>query len=69
MSILLPPLGLWPGIKYVFQKDEKTKLVGIIAIILTVLSSIITFWLFSGFMSGILNSSLGSLNQYQNLGY
>jgi hypothetical protein len=69
MSILLPPLGLWPGIKYVFQKDEKTKLVGIIAIVLTILSSVITIWLFSNFLSGMLNSSLGNLNQYQNLGY
>ena len=68
ISILLPPLGLWPGIKYVLQKDEKTKLVGIVAIILTIISSVITIWVFMNFMSGI-GSSIGPINQYQNMGY
>ena len=69
LSILLPPLGLWPGIKYVFQKDEKTKAVGIIAIILTVISTIVTLWLFMNTITN-LTSGIGSpLNQYQNLGY
>ncbi len=69
LSILLPPLGLWPGLKYVFQKDEKTKMVGIIAIILTIISTIVTLWLFMNTITGI-TSGIGSpLNQYQNLGY
>ncbi len=69
LSILLPPLGLWPGIKYVFQKDEKTKTVGVIAIILTIISTIVTLWLFMTTITSI-TSGIGSpLNQYQNLGY
>lgn len=69
ISLLLPPLGLWPGIKYVLQKDEKTKTVGIIAIILTVISTIVTLWLFMNTITSI-TSGIGSpLNQYQNLGY
>lgn len=69
LSILLPPLGLWPGIKYVLQKDEKTKTVGIIAIILTILSTIVTLWFFSNIITGITSSISSPLNQYQNLGY
>ena len=69
VSVLLPPLGLWPGIKYLLAESPQTKKVGIIAIILTVVSSIITIWLFMGIMNGV-NQSLGSqMNQYQNLGY
>ncbi len=42
ISFILPPLGLWPGFKYLRQNDHKLKLIGIIAIILTVISLIIT---------------------------
>ena len=33
LSFLLPPLGLYPGIKYILHGDTKTKVVGVIAII------------------------------------
>src|SRR4051794_33424105 len=39
MSVLLPPLGLWPGIKYLMKKDSKAKMVGAIAIILTIIGT------------------------------
>lgn len=35
-SVLLPPLGLVWGIRYLRQKDETSKVAGIISIILTV---------------------------------
>src|SRR5260221_13485505 len=35
VSVLLPPFGLWPAFKYLFQKDMKSKVVGSVAIILT----------------------------------
>jgi hypothetical protein len=69
ISILFPPLGLWPGIRYVMQKDEKTRTVGIIAIILTIVSTIITIWLFMNTLSSITSGIGMPLNQYQNLGY
>ncbi len=69
LSILLPPLGLWPGIKYVLQKDEKTKTVGIITIILTIVSTIVTLWLFMNTITSVTSGVNSSLNQYQNLGY
>lgn len=69
ISILLPPLGLWPGIKYIFQKDEKTKVVGIIAVILTIVSTVVTAWLFMNFLTNATSGINSSLDQYQNLGY
>lgn len=45
LSIFLPPLGLWPGIRYVRQPDQKTRMVGMIAIFLTIVSTIVTVWL------------------------
>jgi hypothetical protein len=70
VSIFLPPLGLVPGIKYLLQNNPKTKKVGIIAIILTVISSIITLWLTLGLINQM-SQSLGqqtNLNQYKSLG-
>ena len=64
MSILLPPLGLWPGIKYLLQKDQKAKTIGIIAIVLTTFSTIITSWIAINFFNQ-LNKIIGS----QNLGF
>lgn len=69
ISILLPPLGLWPGIKYVFQKDEKKRTVGIIAIILTIISTIVTVLIFMNTITSITSGTGSSLNQLQNLGY
>lgn len=67
LSFLLPPLGLWPGIKYLRQTDEKSRMVGFIAIVLTIISIIITIWLSVSFINTFkqqLNSQLngGNLN-------
>jgi len=69
ISILFPPFGLIPGIKYLLQKDEKLKTIGLIAIILTILSAIITLWLFMGTLNNLTSGLNSTLNQYQNLGY
>ncbi len=37
-SILLPPFGIWPAIKYLRQQDTASKIVGIVVILLTVVS-------------------------------
>ena len=69
LSLFLPPLGLWPGIKYFFQKDPKIKKVGLIAIILTIISTVITLWGTINFV-GKLNKAIGTeVNQYQDLGF
>jgi hypothetical protein len=69
ISILLPPLGLWPGVKYLFAKEQKTRIVGAIAIALTILSTVITIWLSIGLLNNINQSVNSQMNQYQNLGY
>jgi len=62
LSILLPPLGLWPAVKYLRQKDRKAKIIGIVAIILTIISSIITTYL----TINILNSEITAINNSQS---
>ncbi len=71
ISILLPPLGLWPGIKYLRGNSILEKRIGLIAITLTIVSTIITIWLtFSLLNTPLLFGGSGSqLNQLQNLGY
>lgn len=53
ISFLLPPIGLWPGIKYLKKEGKKEKTIGLTAIILTIISTIITLWLTFGFISQI----------------
>lgn len=68
LSTFLPPLGLWPGIKYLLQNDEKAKMIGIIAIVLTILSTIITIWISIGLLNQITQQFNTQMNQFQNLG-
>ena len=64
LSIFLPPLGLWPGIKYLGKEGREAQVVGVIAIALTIISSIVTIWLifyslqsYLAIYSGLINSS------------
>ena len=41
-SLLLPPLGYWWGIKYLLQQGAASKRIGIIIMVLTTISFIIT---------------------------
>lgn len=45
LAIFLPPLGLWPGIKYLEKKDPKARELGVITILLTLVSSFLVTWL------------------------
>lgn len=45
ISIFFPPFGLWPGVTYLMDKSEKAKIIGLVAIILTLISTIVTTWL------------------------
>lgn len=62
LSFLLPPLGLWPGIKYLRQKDEKSRMIGFIAIVLTIISTAIEIWV----ALGLVNTFNQQLNQQLN---
>jgi uncharacterized membrane protein YqaE (UPF0057 family) len=69
LSIFLPPLGLWPGIRYLFSKEQKTRTVGMVAIVLTIISTVVTLWISIGLFNNINQSVSSQMNQYQNLGY
>ncbi len=63
ISILLPPLGLFPGIKYLLDKNPTAKIIGIILITLTLLSSVIYVKL----SMDLVNSQVNQLNTQLNL--
>src|ERR1035437_8639368 len=68
LSFFLPPLGLWPGIKYLLQKNERAKKVGTIAIILTIISIVITIWISTGLVAYITQMLNAQANQAAGLG-
>jgi uncharacterized membrane protein YvbJ len=61
VSLFLPPFGLWYVWKYLKQKDVKSKKIGYVAAILTVISIIITVWFTEKTVNSI-NQSLNSLD-------
>src|SRR5471030_2209774 len=72
VSLILPPLGLWPAFKYLKSGNEKAKLIGIVAVILTIISTIVTLWISVGIFNSILGGLGGGgsqINSLQNLGY
>jgi len=71
VSFFLPPFGLGWGFKYIRFHDEKVKKVGLIAIILTIVSIILTIWISKSFMnsySKTINAINGGMG-IENLGY
>jgi uncharacterized membrane protein YvbJ len=61
LSFLLPPLGLWPAVKYLRQKDGKSKAIGYVAVVLTVIATVIAIWtslVFMDYFNRQLNTSL-----------
>ena len=44
LALFLPPFGFYPGIKYLMKKDQKTRQLGIIIVVLTTISCILTIW-------------------------
>lgn len=69
VSFLLPPLGLWPGINYLRQQDRTAKKIGLAAIFLTILSIVITSWLFINFMNTFTSGLNNELDFYNELNY
>lgn len=53
LSVILPPFGLIPGVKYILKSDSKATMVGLLLIILTFLSLAITLYFLMQAMNGI----------------
>ncbi len=66
-SILLPPLGIWWGIKYFKQGDPASKRIGMISIILTTLSFIITSIWAIQFIGELTSTFGGQIDSLQGL--
>ena len=65
LSFFLPPFGLFPAIKYLRQADSKSKTIGAIALVLTVISILITIFL----TKLVLGTFESKLQLYQGIGY
>ena len=62
MSVFLPPLGFWPGIKYFRSSDPKTKRIGMIALVLSLIATVLTIWATFAFLNIYLGTFSSVLN-------
>jgi hypothetical protein len=67
VSFLFPPFGLTWGLKYIRIPDPKVKKIGLIAIILTIVSIILTFWISKTFVDKYAHT-LDSINEEMKIG-
>lgn len=61
VSLFLPPFGLWYVWKYLRQADKKSKIIGAAALVLTIVSTIMTMWATKAMLDSI-NQSINALN-------
>lgn len=45
LCVFLPPFGLIPAIKYLKQDDQNAKRLGVLALTLTIISTVVTIWI------------------------
>ena len=60
-SFFVPPSGFLFGWQYIRQPDEKLKMIGVVAVILTVGSLLLSLWTFKALISFVY-SQLGVIN-------
>ena len=63
-SIILPPLGIWYALPYLKQDNQKAKIVGVVAIVLTIISLLITIKLVQDFMNSLNQQVNDAVNLY-----
>lgn len=59
LTILLPPLGIFPGIKHLKKDDQKAKILGAIYIVVTIIVTVVMIKVFYDFI----NSTNKMLNE------
>jgi ribosomal protein L40E len=71
LSIFLPPFGLIPAVKYLRQSDTKSRMIGWVAIVLTIVVSVVTIYYsvviykeFTALLNSQFNSQL-DINQFR----
>ena|SRR3989344_1614838 len=65
-SILFPPFGLIPGIRYFLKNDHKAQIIGVVAISLTIISTIVGIMFTINLFKGTIKT-YNDINQMQNL--
>ena len=65
-SAFLPPLGIFPGIKYLRMKETGAKILGLLAIVITTISAVLTTIYFVNFVNS-LSKTYGDIYQTQNV--
>lgn len=65
-SVLLPPLGLFPGIKYLRYKDPVAKAIGITAIVITIIATILMCIFLKNYIDTV-NKQLNDVNYLNNI--
>lgn len=53
ISFFIAPFGLWFAWKYLKQDDEKSKIIGVVAIALTIVAVAITVWTMAGLFDSV----------------
>ena len=64
-SVLLPPMGIFWGWKYLRHNDPKSRMIGIIAVVLTVVSLIVTTKIAVDYMNKVNEEVSRQLNGLQ----
>jgi len=63
VSLFLPPFGFWYAWKYLKRVDYESRKIGIVAVILTIISILVTIWLTEGFIN-LVSQSFNSINNF-----
>jgi hypothetical protein len=53
ISFFLAPLGLWYAWKYLKQEDQTSKIIGAVAIVLTLVAVALTIWTTAGLFASL----------------
>lgn len=62
VSFFLPPFGLGWGFKYLKSNNGKAKKIGMVAILLTIISLTLAFWISKTFMDNLTKSINKEIN-------
>jgi len=64
LSVFLPPLGLWPGMKYLRSSHAPARRVGIIVAVLTAISFVVSLMIFERWLSNAVQQASNTLSGF-----